>query len=228
MASDLLKHLSSVEELIEDFRQGRGVILVDDEDRENEGDIIFPAESITPEKVNFMCKEARGLICLSLTSEQTQRLKLPQMVPETCNLAANQTAFTVSIEAAEGVTTGISADDRAHTIKVASHPEAKPTDVIAPGHIFPIRAKDGGVLERNGHTEASIDLAKLAGLNPAAVICEVMNDDGSMARLPDLIQFAQKFDMKIGTIEKLQEYIRLQKEERVVKQAPTTERSLNL
>lgn len=200
--------LHSIPELMEDFRQGKGVILIDDEDRENEGDIIFAAESITPEKVNFMCKEARGLICLALTSQQIQRLKLPLMVPETFNLSSNQTAFTVSIEAASGVTTGISAADRAHTIRVASNPQAVATDVITPGHIFPIRAKDGGVLERSGHTEASVDLARLAGLQPAAVICEVMNDDGTMARLPDLVRFAEKFNLKIGTIEALQKYLR--------------------
>lgn len=200
--------LHSIPELMEDFRQGKGVILIDDEDRENEGDIIFAAESITPEKVNFMCKEARGLICLALTSQQIQRLKLPLMVPETFNLSSNQTAFTVSIEAASGVTTGISAADRAHTIRVASNPQAVATDVITPGHIFPIRAKDGGVLERSGHTEASVDLARLAGLQPAAVICEVMNDDGTMARLPDLVRFAEKFNLKIGTIEALQRYLR--------------------
>ena len=200
--------LNSVPELIEELKNGRGVILVDDEDRENEGDIVFAASSITPEKINFLCKEARGLICLALPGDQIQRLQLPLMVPESCNLAANQTAFTVSIEAAEGVTTGISASDRAHTILVAADPSSGPKDVITPGHIFPIRAKDGGVLERNGHTEASVDLARLAGLNPAAVICEVMNDDGSMARLKDLMGFSEKFNMKIGSIEDLQSYIR--------------------
>ena len=200
--------LSSVDELIEEIKNGRGVILTDDEDRENEGDIVFAAESMTAEKVNFMCKEARGLICLSLTSEQVERLKLPQMVPDACNLAANKTAFTLSIEAAKGVSTGISAADRAHTICVAADPKSVSSDIIVPGHIFPIRAKDGGVLERNGHTEASVDLMRLAGLTPAAVICEVMNDDGSMARMADLLVFAKKFDLKVGTIESLQKYLR--------------------
>lgn len=204
--------MNSVSELIEEFRLGRPVILVDDEDRENEGDIAFPAEFITAEAVNFMCKEARGLVCIALTGEQIERLKLPLMVPEKLNLAMNQTAFTVSIEAAEGVSTGISAPDRARTIRVAADPESGPTDVITPGHIFPIRAREGGVLERNGHTEASVDLAVLAGLQPAAVICEVMNDDGSMARVPDLYNFAEKHGLKMGTIKDLIAYRQSQKE----------------
>lgn len=203
--------MNSIPEIIEDIRNGKMVILIDDEDRENEGDLILAAEFATPEKINFMIKEARGLVCLSLTTEQTQRIQLPQMVKDDLNLSPNQTAFTVSIEAAHGISTGISAHDRAHTIRVASDPKAKPSDVIMPGHIFPIRAKDGGVLKRAGHTEASVDLAKLAGLNPAAVICEVIKEDGSMARTSDLLEFAKKHNIKIGTIVDLISY-RLQTE----------------
>jgi 3,4-dihydroxy 2-butanone 4-phosphate synthase/GTP cyclohydrolase II len=182
------------------------VILVDDEDRENEGDLVIAADFVTPEVVNFMAREARGLICLSLTSEQIERLGIPLMVKEDQNYTPHKTAFTVSIEAAEGVSTGISAADRAHTIRVAANPEAKPKDIITPGHIFPIRAKAGGVLKRAGHTEGSVDLAKLAGLNPAAVICEVMNEDGTMARVPDLRTFAAKHGLKMGTIVDLIRY----------------------
>lgn len=197
-----------ITELIEDIRLGKMVILVDDEDRENEGDLVLAADHITPEAVNFMAREARGLICLPLTVQQVERLKLPQMVSEDLNHSSNKTAFTVSIEAAHGVTTGISAADRAHTIRVASNPNAKPSDVHMPGHIFPIRAQDGGVLKRAGHTEGSVDLATLAGLNPAAVICEVINDDGTMARVPDLRVFAKKHNLKIGTIVDLIQYRR--------------------
>lgn len=182
------------------------VVLVDDEDRENEGDLVLAADFVTPETINFMAKEARGLICLSLTKEQIERLQLPLMVREDSNFSPNKTAFTVSIEAARGVSTGISAADRAHTIRVASRADAKPSDVITPGHIFPIRAKDGGVLKRAGHTEGSIDLCRLAGLSPAAVICEVMNEDGTMARVGDLRAFAQKHGLKIGTIVDLIRY----------------------
>ena len=198
--------MNNISEIIDDIRNGKMVILVDDEDRENEGDIILAADFVTPELINFMAREARGLICLSLSSQQIERLGLPLMVKEEQNFAPNQTAFTVSIEASSGVTTGISAADRAHTIRVASNPQAKPSDIIVPGHIFPIRAKEGGVLKRAGHTEASVDLAKIAGLNPAAVICEVMNDDGSMARTPDLKKFAEKHGIKIGTITDLIRY----------------------
>lgn len=196
-------NLNTAAELIEDIRAGRMVILVDDEDRENEGDIIIAADYVTPQTVNFMATEARGLICLSLTSEQIDRLQLPLMVKGESNRSPNHTAFTVSIEASRGVSTGISAADRAHTIKVAANPLAVPADVIVPGHIFPLRAQEGGVLRRAGHTEASVDLARLAGLNPAAVICEIMNPDGTMARLPELLQFAAKHQIKIGTIEDL-------------------------
>lgn len=195
--------MHSARELIEDIRNGKMVILVDDEDRENEGDIVLAADFVTPELINFMAKEARGLICLALKAEQIEKLGIPQMVGARHNNSPNKTAFTVSIEASTGVSTGISAADRSHTIRVASSPGAEPADVIMPGHVFPIRAQRGGVLKRAGHTEGSVDLAKLAGLNPAAVICEIMKEDGTMARLPDLIEFAEKFDLKIGTIEDL-------------------------
>lgn len=203
--------LNSIPELIEEIRQGKMVILVDDEDRENEGDLILASEAATPQQINFMAKEARGLICLCLTGGQVDRLGLPLMVKEDSNQAPNRTAFTVTIEASSGVTTGISAADRAHTIRVASNSNAKPEDVIVPGHIFPIRAQDGGVLRRAGHTEASVDLVRLAGLNPAATICEIMNDDGTMARLPQLIEFSRRHNIKIGTIEDLINY-RIQNE----------------
>jgi 3,4-dihydroxy 2-butanone 4-phosphate synthase/GTP cyclohydrolase II len=198
--------MNSTEQLIEDIRSGKMVVLIDDEDRENEGDLVLAADFVTPETINFMAKEARGLICLSLTHEQIERLQLPLMVREETNFSPNKTAFTVSIEASKGVSTGISAADRAHTIRIASRLDAKPSDVITPGHIFPIRAKDGGVLKRAGHTEGSIDLCRLAGLSPAAVICEVMNDDGTMARVGDLKTFAGKHGLKIGTIVDLIKY----------------------
>jgi 3,4-dihydroxy 2-butanone 4-phosphate synthase/GTP cyclohydrolase II len=197
---------NSIEELIEDIRQGKMVLLVDDEDRENEGDLVLAADHVTPTMINFMATEARGLVCLAMTSQQIDRLQLPQMVRDDQNFSPNKTAFTVSIEASCGVSTGISAADRAHTIKVASNPEAKPSDVHMPGHIFPIRAQQGGVLKRAGHTEGSVDLAKLAGLHAAAVICEVMNPDGTMARVPELKKFAEKHGIKIGTIVDLIEY----------------------
>ena len=192
--------MNTIPELIEDIRLGKMVILVDDEDRENEGDLVLAADFVTAEAINFMATEARGLVCLSLSHEQTERLQLPMMVKDEANFSPNKTAFTVSIEASSGVSTGISAGDRAHTIRVASNPNAKPSDVIMPGHIFPIRAKAGGTLKRAGHTEGSVDLARLAGLNPAAVICEVMKPDGTMARVSDLKEFAHKHSIKIGTI----------------------------
>jgi len=198
--------VNTIQELIEDIRNGRMVILVDDEDRENEGDLVLAADFVTPENINFMAREARGLICLALTNEQVRRLELPMMVRDDQNRSPNKTAFTVSIEASKGVSTGISSADRAHTIRVASRIDAMPSDVITPGHIFPIRAQDGGVLKRAGHTEGSIDLCRLAGVNPAAVICEVMKDDGSMARVPDLKEFARKHDLKIGSIVDLISY----------------------
>lgn len=198
--------MNSVPELLEDIRQGKMVILVDDEDRENEGDLILSADHVTPQLINFMAVEARGLICLALSAEQIKRLNIPLMVRDDANQSPNGTAFTLSIEAAEGVSTGISAADRAHTIRVASNPQAKPSDVITPGHIFPIRAQKGGVLRRAGHTEASVDLVRLAGFNPAAVICEIMNPDGTMARVDDLKKFAKTHNLKIGTIESLIEF----------------------
>lgn len=217
--------LNPISELIEDIKSGKPVILVDDEDRENEGDLIVAADYITPQIVNFMAMEARGLICLSLTSEQIERLGLPLMTKEEDNRSPNRTAFTVSIEAAKGVSTGISAADRALTIKVASNPSAKPQDIIVPGHVFPIRSQRGGVLKRAGHTEASVDLVRMAGLNPAAVICEIMNPDGTMARMGQLVEFARKHSIKIGTIESLIRY-RIQNESFVVERAqahlPTT------
>lgn len=197
---------NNIEELIEDIRQGKMVLLIDDEDRENEGDLVLAADHVTPALINFMAVEARGLICLALAPQQIEKLQLPQMVRDDQNFSPNKTAFTVSIEASWGVSTGISAADRAHTIKVAANPEARPTDVHMPGHIFPIKAQHGGVLKRAGHTEGSVDLAKLAGLNPAAVICEVMNADGTMARVPDLKKFAKAHGIKIGTIVDLIEY----------------------
>lgn len=203
--------MNTIEELIEEIRLGKMVILVDDEDRENEGDLIIAAEAVTPAVVNFMIREARGLLCLALSSSQITRLDLPLMVRDDQNRTPNKTAFTVSIEAADGVSTGISAADRAHTIQVAANPNSGPRDIVVPGHVFPIRAHEGGVLKRAGHTEASVDLARLAGLNPAAAICEVMNEDGTMARVPDLKIFAQKHGLKIGTIADLINY-RLRKE----------------
>jgi len=213
-----VKGLDSIPELIEDIKAGKAVILVDDEDRENEGDLIIAADYITPQMINFMATEARGLICLSLTSEQIDRLNLPLMTKEETNRSPNRTAFTVSIEAAKGVTTGISAADRALTIKVAANPSAQPQDIIVPGHVFPIRAQDGGVLKRAGHTEASVDLVRMAGLNPAAVICEIMNPDGTMARLGSLVEFAQKHGIRIGTIESLIKF-RIQNESFLVERA---------
>jgi 3,4-dihydroxy 2-butanone 4-phosphate synthase / GTP cyclohydrolase II len=193
--------LSSTADIIEDMRNGRMVILVDAEDRENEGDLVIPAQMATPDAVNFMAKHGRGLICLSLTQQRGEQLRLSSMVPT--NASRTGTAFTVSIEAREGITTGISAHDRARTIAAAIDGSKGPDDIVSPGHVFPLIARDGGVLVRAGHTEASIDLARLAGLAPAAVICEIMNDDGTMARMPDLVAFAQRHGLKIGTIEDL-------------------------
>ncbi len=190
--------LNTTAELIDELRQGRMVILMDDEDRENEGDLVIAAEKVTPEVINFMAREARGLICLTLTPEHCQKLGLPMMVQD--NGLGLGTNFTVSIEAANGVTTGISAADRARTIQVAVDPQVRPEDIVTPGHVFPLRARPGGVLQRAGHTEAGCDLARLAGFQPAAAIVEIMNDDGSMARKPDLLAFARKHGLKIGTI----------------------------
>lgn len=196
--------LNTPAELIEDIRQGKMVILMDDEDRENEGDLVMAAEYVTPEAINFMVTYARGLICLPLTKKRSLQLNLPLMVD--VNKSPFATAFTLSIEAAEGVTTGISAADRARTIKAAVARDAKPSDIVQPGHVFPLIAQDGGVLVRAGHTEASCDLARLAGLEPAAAIVEILNDDGTMARRPDLEIFAKKHNLKIGTIADLIEY----------------------
>ena len=197
---------AAAEDIIEEARKGRMFILVDDEDRENEGDLVIPAQWATPEAINFMAKHARGLICLALTRERVEQLGLPLMAQN--NGTRHQTAFTVSIEAREGVTTGISAADRARTVAVAIDPSCGPQDIVTPGHVFPLVARDGGTLERTGHTEAAVDLARLAGLTPAGVICEIMNDDGTMARRNDLITFAQRHGLKIGTIADLIAYRR--------------------
>jgi 3,4-dihydroxy 2-butanone 4-phosphate synthase/GTP cyclohydrolase II len=193
--------LDPIEEIIADIRIGRMVVLLDDEDRENEGDLVLAAEFVTPEAINFMAKHGRGLICLTLSEARCRQLNLPLMVRD--NRSAHATAFTVSIEAAEGVTTGISAQDRARTIEAAVAKHARPWDIVQPGHIFPLMAQTGGVLVRAGHTEAGCDLAQLAGLEPAAVICEILNEDGTMARLPSLIEFAARHRLKIGSISEL-------------------------
>ena len=196
--------LSSIAEILDDMRNGRMVILVDAEERENEGDLVIPAQMATPDAVNFMARYGRGLICLTLTGDRAEELQLEAMVGD--NRSRNRTAFTQSIEAREGISTGISAADRARTIATAIDPTKGAADIVSPGHVFPLVAREGGVLIRAGHTEASVDLARLAGLYPAAVICEIMNDDGTMARLPDLIAFAQRHGLKIGAIEDLIAY----------------------
>lgn len=200
------KELSPIETILADAKAGRMFILVDDEDRENEGDLVIPAEKATPEAINFMAKYGRGLICLSLERARVEQLRLPLMSAH--NQTRHQTAFTVSIEAREGVTTGISAADRARTIAVAIDPEKQAYDIVTPGHIFPLVARDGGVLVRAGHTEAAVDISRLSGLKPAGVICEIMNEDGSMARLPDLIPFAKTHGLNIATIADLIAYRR--------------------
>ncbi|MDP6691406.1 MAG: 3,4-dihydroxy-2-butanone-4-phosphate synthase [Alphaproteobacteria bacterium] len=199
-------YLSSIEDILDDARQGRMFILVDDEGRENEGDLIIPAAMATPEAINFMARYGRGLICLSLNGERVQKLGLPLMAQR--NESRHGTAFTVSIEARQGISTGISAADRARTVAVAIDPDSDATDIATPGHIFPLMARDGGVLVRAGHTEAAVDVARMSGLPPAGVICEIMNDDGTMARMPDLVKFAQFHGLKIGTIADLIEYRR--------------------
>ncbi len=199
-----LENLSPIDEILDDARNGRMFILVDDEERENEGDLVVPAQMATPEAINFMAKHGRGLICLALSADRLRKLDLPMMARH--NRSRHETAFTVSIEAGEGVTTGISASDRARTIAVAIDPTRGHRDIVSPGHVFPLEARDGGVLVRAGHTEAAVDISRLAGLNPSGVICEIMNEDGTMARLDDLIGFARKHDMKIGTIRDLIEY----------------------
>jgi 3,4-dihydroxy 2-butanone 4-phosphate synthase/GTP cyclohydrolase II len=196
--------LSSIEDVIQDIRQGKMVILVDDEDRENEGDLAMAAELVTPEAINFMARYGRGLICLALAPDIVERLQLKPMVRD--NQSPYQTAFCVSIEARRGVTTGISAADRATTIRTAVADDAKPDDLVSPGHVFPLRARKGGVLVRTGQTEGSMDLARLAGLKPAGVICEIMKDDGTMARMPDLEKFAAEHHLKIATIADLVAY----------------------
>jgi 3,4-dihydroxy 2-butanone 4-phosphate synthase/GTP cyclohydrolase II len=209
---DTAQPFSEIPEVLEDLRQGRMIVLVDAEDRENEGDLVCAAEKVTPEIINFMARFGRGLICLPLTAEKCDTLGLyPQTIENTARFG---TAFTVSVDAAEGVSTGISAADRAHTIRVAITDNARAKDLARPGHVFPLRARDGGVLVRAGQTEGGIDLARLAGLQPAAVICEVMNEDGSMARVPDLLAFCKQHDMKITSIAKLVEY-RLQRESQI-------------
>ena len=211
--------ISTIQEAIDDIRRGKMIILVDDEDRENEGDLCMAAQFVSAESVNFMARYGRGLICLSLSEEMADKLKLQPMVQE--NKARFGTAFTISIEARNGVTTGISAADRATTIKTAVNPEAKPEDLVSPGHVFPIRARKGGVLVRTGQTEGSVDLCRLAGLTPAGVICEVMRDDGTMARMPDLEVFAREYNLKIVTIADLIDY-RMQNESLIRRVAQAT------
>ena len=199
-----MENLSSVEEIIDEARNGRMFILVDDQERENEGDLVIPAQMATPDIINFMAKHGRGLICLTLTADRLRVLDLPRMAQR--NNSRHETAFTVSIEARDGVTTGISASDRACTVAAAIDPTKGPDDIVSPGHVFPLEARDGGVLVRAGHTEAAIDVSRLAGLNPSGVICEIMNEDGTMARMPDLVKFAQFHGLKIGTIADLIAY----------------------
>lgn len=196
--------LSPIKDAIDEIRQGGMVVVIDDADRENEGDLVMAAERVTPESVNFMAQQGRGLICVPMTGDQLDRLGLPQMVEVSQDTM--RTAFTVSVDARENTTTGISASDRAHTILTLVDPQSGPKDLVSPGHIFPLRAKDGGVLRRPGHTEAGVDLARMAGLTPAAVICEIMKPDGTMARLPDLVEFADRFELKMITIEDLIKY----------------------
>ena len=202
--SHIKNNLSSIDEIIEDARNGKMYSLVDDPDRENEGDLIIPAQYANPEAINFMAKYGRGLICLALTKNRIEELNLPLMNPK--NIKNDLTAFTVSIEAKEGVTTGISAADRAHTISVAINNNRNKDDLVYPGHVFPLMAWDGGVLERAGHTEAAVDISKIANLNPSGVICEIMSDDGSMARLPEIIKFAKYHGIKVGTVSDLIKY----------------------
>jgi 3,4-dihydroxy 2-butanone 4-phosphate synthase/GTP cyclohydrolase II len=196
--------LAPIPDIVADLKAGRMVVLVDEEDRENEGDLVLAAEHVTADAINFMARHARGLVCLTLTEERCRQLELAPMVRE--NRSGTGTNFTASIEAAEGVTTGISAADRARTVRVAIAPDAKPADLVQPGHVFPVMAMPGGVLSRAGHTEAGCDLARLAGLEPAAVICEIMKDDGTMARLPDLVEFARTHGLRIGAIADLIHY----------------------
>jgi 3,4-dihydroxy 2-butanone 4-phosphate synthase/GTP cyclohydrolase II len=216
--SEFKRAISPIPEIIEEAREGRMFILIDEEDRENEGDLVIPAQFATPAQVNFMAKHGRGLICLALTPERAESLGLDPMTPR--NQTRMGTAFTVSIEAREGVSTGISAHDRAHTIATAIDPTKDRRDIVSPGHVFPLTAREGGTLVRAGHTEASVDIARAAGLNPSAVICEIMNDDGTMARLPELVAFAQFHNLKIGAIDELIAYRRVT--ERLVEQIADT------
>lgn len=202
--------LATIEEALADFQAGKFVIIVDDEDRENEGDLAIAAQFATPAAINFMAREGRGLICIAMTGPALERLGIPMMVPSAHNTSGFGTGFTVSVEARHGVTTGISAHDRARTIQVLIDPASTPADIAMPGHMFPLRARDRGVLERRGQTEASVDLARLAGLIPAAVICEVMAEDGTMARLPELLEFAAKHHLKVISVEDLVTYRRRQ------------------
>jgi 3,4-dihydroxy 2-butanone 4-phosphate synthase/GTP cyclohydrolase II len=211
--------LATIEEAIEEYRQGRFVIIVDDEERENEGDLTLPAEHVTPEAINFMARYGRGLICVSMTGERIDELRIPMMVGR--NDSRFQTGFTVSVEARRGVTTGISAADRAHTVRVLIDPKTRPDDIVMPGHMFPLRARDGGVLVRAGQTEATVDLCKLAGLYPAAVLCEIMRSDGTMARLPDLKRFAARHKLNVISVNELIRY-RLQKDRLVERVAETS------
>ncbi len=210
---------STIESALDDVRQGKMIIIVDDEDRENEGDLMVASEKVTPEIINFMARFGRGLICLTLTQDRTKELGLPLMVRE--NQSQHNTPFTVSIDAKEGIATGISAADRAHTISVAINPKSTPDDLVRPGHVFPLRALDGGVLVRTGHSEGSVDMARLANLYPSGVICEIMNDDGTMARVPQLKKFAKKHKLKMITIKDMVEHL-LQRETLVEKVATTT------
>jgi 3,4-dihydroxy 2-butanone 4-phosphate synthase/GTP cyclohydrolase II len=204
--------ISEISDILDDLKQGRMIVLVDDEDRENEGDLVCAAESVTPEIINFMATHGRGMICVPLTGRQCDRLNLhPQSADNTARLG---TAFTVTVDAREGITTGISAADRAHTIRVTANPDSRPADLARPGHVFPLRARDGGVLVRVGQTEGAVDLTRLAGLQPAGVICEIMNDDGTMARMADLKKYCKKFNLKMTSIAKLVEY-RFQREQHV-------------
>ena len=212
--NEMLSSVASTAEILADFRAGKMVILIDDEDRENEGDLLIAADFVTPEAINFMARHARGLVCLTLTEERCRRLRLPLMTA--VNGTKMSTNFTMSIEAAEGVTTGISAADRARTIQAAVAADAKPSDIVQPGHVFPVMARPGGVLTRAGHTEAGCDLGALTGLTPSAVICEIMKEDGTMARLPDLIEFAREHGLKIGTIADLIAY-RLEREQTIAR-----------
>ena len=215
---DYGKYLSNVDEIVEEARNGRMFVLVDDEDRENEGDLIVPAQMATPDAINFMATHGRGLVCLALTPERVDELGLSLMTKR--NQSRLETAFTISIEARDGVTTGISAHDRAHTIAVAIDPTKSSEDIVTPGHVFPLVSRSGGVLVRAGHTEAAVDIARLAGLNPSSVICEVMNEDGTMARMPDLVKFAQRHGFKLGTIASLIEYRR--RHDRIVERTVST------